>query len=267
MQYTPNFNFSIAEGTDTVNLLTQCYPNFTNLDTILEAIKATGITKAVHTKVGTVHELVRADADCEVIRFVATSNFSVNDTFTVDGVAVTATAMDGSALPAGAFVINQSVEVIINGLVLTVVGVQEHVNPIAANVSYDNSGSGLAASNVQDAIDEVNAKTIPQHVSVTADGVKTYSQLLDDLYALVDQTKVTGKSYIEFEGSIVAQQQAGRFQRMLMKGSGTAVDVIDIVFIANGSIVRLGQFSAGAMSNADSSTTVPTSGIKYRFYY
>lgn len=153
MTNTPNFNFTIAEGTDTVNLLTQLYPNFTNLDTILQAIKESGTTTAVTTKVGTVHNIVRTVAACNVIRWVATANYAAGDTFTVDGNAVTATAMDGTALPAGAFVINQNVLAILNGSVLTIIGVIG--SSTAAGTSYDNTGSGLTATNVQDAIDEV----------------------------------------------------------------------------------------------------------------
>lgn len=158
MTNTPNFNFTIAEGTDTVNLLTQLYPNFTSLDTILQAIKESGTTTAVTTKVGTVHNIVRNVADCNVIRWIATANYAAGDTFTVDGNAVTATAMDGTALPGGAFVINQSVLAILNSGVLTIVGVPGVSSVAASAVTYDNTGSGLAATDVQDAIDEVDAE-------------------------------------------------------------------------------------------------------------
>ena len=155
MQYTSNFNFMVAEGTDTVNLLTQCYPNFTSLDSILQAIKESGVTTAVSTKTGTVHAIVRTDADCDVIRWVNTANYVAGDTFTVDGVSVTATAMDGTSLPGGAFVINQSSMAILNGTVLTFVGVPGVSSVAAQDVTYDNTGSGLTATDVQNAIDEV----------------------------------------------------------------------------------------------------------------
>lgn len=155
MTTTPNYSFTIAEGTDTVNLLTQSYPNFTSLDSILKAIEETGITTSVATKVGTVFQIVRTNTDLPVMRFVATANYAAGDTFTVDGVSVTATAMNGTALPAGAFVINQSVEAILNGSVLTIVGVAGITSVDASDVNYDNSGSGLTATDAQDAIDEV----------------------------------------------------------------------------------------------------------------
>lgn len=40
-------------------------------------------------------------------------------------------------------------------------------------------------------------------VSVTADGVKTYGQLLDELYALIDNAKLNSKSVVELPGGIV----------------------------------------------------------------
>ena len=188
-QTTANFGFNIAEGTDVVNLLTQCYTNFTSLDSILKGIKDTGVTVATDTKVGTVHQLVRTDSDCNMFRFIATGNYASGDTFTVDGNAVTATAMDGTTLPAGAFVINQSVVGILNGLVLTIVGVVGASSVDADDVTYDNSISGLTATDVQDAIDELaaGAGTIAAS-SVTYDN--TLSGLTAaDVQAAIDELK------------------------------------------------------------------------------
>lgn len=169
MTTTPNYGFNIAEGTDTVNLLTQSYPNFTNLDSILKTIEDTGITTAVATKVGTVFQIVRTNTDLAVMRFVATANYAAGDTFTVDGVAVTATAMNGTALPAGAFVINQSVEAILNGSVLTIVGVAGITSIDAQDVTYDNTSSGLAATDVQNAIDELDGEIDTLKASVNTE--------------------------------------------------------------------------------------------------
>ena len=232
-QTTANFGFNIAEGTDVVNLLTQCYPNFTSLDSILQGIKETGVTTATATKVGTVFQVVRTDSDCNMFRFVATANYASGDTFTVDGVAVTTTAMDGTALPAGAFVINQSVVGILNSGVLTIVGVVGASSVAASDVTYDNtgsgltatdvqnaidevvgdiptgfaataitynnSGSGLVATQVQDAIDELAAGIGGSYVEVTADGTKTNAQLLNALYALINVSKVTPKAVLDYK--------------------------------------------------------------------
>lgn len=164
---TTNYGFNIADGSDTVNLLTQCYPNFTSLDSILYPIEQSGTTTATATKVGTVHQIVRVNSNCAMLRFVATANYTSGDTFTVDGASVTATSVSGEALPSGAFVINQSVLAILNGSVLTVLAGGKS-DPAAADVSYNNAVSGLAATDVQNAIDEVYA-AIP--ASLDADDV------------------------------------------------------------------------------------------------
>ena len=214
MQYTPNFNFLIPEGTDTVNLLTQCYPNFTSLDTILQAIKESGTTEAVTTKTGTVHAIVRNVADCNVIRWVNTANYVAGDTFTVDGTPVTATAMDGTALPGGAFVINQSSMAILNGTVLTFVGVPG-VSSVAANdVTYDNTGSGLTAADVQDAIDELAARPVVAAAEdITYDNTVSgltatdVQAAIDELKALIPATPTyitTGLSIVSNRCSIIA---------------------------------------------------------------
>ena len=231
MSLTPNFGFNIPTGTDIVNLLTQCYPNFTSLDSILKAIKDTGTTVCTCTKVGTVFQLVRTDSDCNVMRFVATGNYQAGDTFTIDGVSVTATAVDGTSMDTGAFVINQNVIAILNGSVLTVM-VKGGGASTAQDVSYDNTGSGLTATNVQDAIDEVKADipSIPatydaddivydnivsgltatdvqaaidelasntgEKIVVSGDGVKTMKQLCNEIYAQLDATKLTYNSTI-----------------------------------------------------------------------
>lgn len=184
-QTTPNFGFNIAEGTDTVNLLTQCYPNFTSLDSILQGIKETGITTSVATKTGTNFAIVRTDTDCNVLRFVATANYAAGDTFTVDGVAVTATSPAGTALPGGAFVINQSVIAILNSSVLTVLAGGAS-DPDASDVDYDNSGSGLTATDVQAAIDEVVAD-IPTGFAATA---ITYDNTVSGLTATTAQAAI-----------------------------------------------------------------------------
>lgn len=167
MSLTPNFGFNIPDSTDIVNLLTQCYPNFTIADTALQAIKAQGISQATESKSGTVHNVVRVDSDCSVFWFTATSNFTTGDTFTVDGSPVTAVKVSGAGLETGDFVINSNVPCIIKGSVLTVLAGGGSSTVIAEDVPYDNTGSGLTATDVQDAIDELKSD-IPTGFSATA---------------------------------------------------------------------------------------------------
>ena len=157
MSLTPNFGFNIPDSTDIVNLLTQCYPNFTIADGALQSIKEQGISLATESKVGTVHNIVRVDSDCAVFWFTATSNFTTGDTFTVDGSPVTAVKVSGAGLETGDFVINSNVPCIVKGAVLTVLAGGGSSTIVAQDVTYDNTGSGLTATDVQDAIDELKA--------------------------------------------------------------------------------------------------------------
>lgn len=153
---TPNYGYTIPVSTDIVNLLTQCYPNFSQIDTDLKAVSGSAITVATENKVGTVHNLVRGDSDRKFMYFTATSNFNAGDTFTVDGNAVTVVTPSGASLPQGAFVINSTVVAVLVGSLLTVLAGGGSND--ASDIIYDNTGSGLTATNVQDAIDEIDAQ-------------------------------------------------------------------------------------------------------------
>lgn len=215
MTTTTNFGFNIPDGTDNVNLLTQNYPNWTNLDAILKAIKDTGITTATATKTGTNFAVVRNDMDCKNFEFVATANYAAGDTFTVDGVPVTATAVDGTALVNGAFVINQTVVTVLNGTVMTVL-VGGGISSMDANdVVYDNTGSGLTAANVQDAIDEIvgdiptgfAASVITYDNTVSGLTAADVQAAIDELKALIPVTPTyitTGINLINTGASIVS---------------------------------------------------------------
>lgn len=203
MTNTTNFNFLIPEGSDNVNLLTQNYPNWTSLDAILKGIKDTGVTTATATKTGTNFAVVRNDTDCNFFRFVATANYVAGDTFTVDGVPVTATSAAGTSLPSGAFVINQSVIAIVNSGVLTVLVGGGLSSVDASDVDYDNSGSGLTATDVQAAIDELKADMPVVPASYPASDI-TYDNTVSgltasDVQAAIDELKAlipSGRQYI-----------------------------------------------------------------------
>ena len=157
MTTTTNYGYNVIDGSDQVNIQTQIAPNFTAIDSDLKDVSDAAITTATHTLAGTVHQLVRDDADRAVIRFIATADMATGDTFTVDGVSVTARLVNGEALQTGSFKINNCVECVLVGSVLNVNAVNPTVSA-ASDISYDNTGSGLTAADVQDAIDEVDAK-------------------------------------------------------------------------------------------------------------
>ena len=153
MQYTSNYNLITVEGTDLVNPMTQMNPNFTSLDSIIKGVSDATITTATEVTVGTVHGLTRALPDANVIRFIATSKWTTGDTFEVDNTSVTALKTDGTTLKTGDYVIGSNVLGILDGTRFTVYVASAPVND-AASITYDNTVSGLTATDVQAAIDE-----------------------------------------------------------------------------------------------------------------
>lgn len=174
MTTTTNYGYTVVVGSDTpVNIQNDIAPNFTAIDTDLKAVSDSAITVATHTLTGTVHNLVRTDADRNVMYFVATGDMAAGDTFTVDGVTVTARLVNGEALATGSFKINNNVLGILVGTVLNLY--VPGASATASATSYDNTGSGLTATNVQDAIDEVqsNIETVDANVSTYVTGIIT----------------------------------------------------------------------------------------------
>ena len=155
MQYTSHYNLNLPEGTDIVNPLVQDNPNYTAIDTALYNNKVRVVGNATEVKSGTVHAITRSDSDIDVMRFTATGDWITGDTMTVDGTPVSVYLQDGTAPLTGAYVINTEVVAVINGSRVTLYGAQKLPGYTASDISYDNTGSSLTASDVQDAIDEV----------------------------------------------------------------------------------------------------------------
>lgn len=156
MQYTPHYNLNLPEGTDIVNPLVQDNPNYTAIDTALYNNKLRVVGTATHVKTGTNHALTLGDSDINQFKFVATGDYVTGDTFTVDGVTVTPRIADGSTVPNGAFKINSTVLCILDGSVLNLINVTGAIE--AGNVEYNNVSSGLSATKVQGAIDELASR-------------------------------------------------------------------------------------------------------------
>ena len=158
MQTTTNYGYNLVESTDTCNVPVQISPNFTDIDTDLKAVSDAAITSAVDTFASNTHALVRADADRNYLFFVAPADYTAGDTFTLDGVTINATNVAGEALETNAFRINSVVCGVVYGtrLTLNVVNpVSVPPTPVAGDISYDNTVSGLTATDVQAAIDEI----------------------------------------------------------------------------------------------------------------
>lgn len=157
MTTTTNYGYNVVESTDTCNIPVQIAPNFTDIDTDLKAVSDAAVGTAVDTFASNVHAIVRNDADRNVFYFIAPADYAAGDTFTLDGVSITTTDVAGNALEDDAFRINSTVLAIVYGARLTLITDKQMAALAAVNVTYDNTVSGLTASDVQNAIDEVVA--------------------------------------------------------------------------------------------------------------
>ena len=154
MQYTSNFNFNLPEGTDLWNYLTQTNPNFTALDTLLKSIQDGTVTTATEVTSGTAHAVTRTLPDANVIRFTATGIWTLGDTMTIDGTPVTVVKPNGTSLQTGDYIIGSEVLGILRASQFTVYVGGGASTMDAEDVDYDNTVSGLTATDVQAAIDE-----------------------------------------------------------------------------------------------------------------
>lgn len=127
MNTTTNYGLKLYEGTDLFNPLTVENVNAGDIDTALKAVSDHAVGAATELTTGTVHAITRADTDRNVFLFVATSNFTAGDTFTLDGNQVSALTPDGQQLATGSYVIGSSVLCALHDTLITV-----YVNPAKA---------------------------------------------------------------------------------------------------------------------------------------
>lgn len=104
MNQSTNYNFNLPEGTDLVNLLTQLIPNWSSLDTILKGVENQAFTNCTEVTSLGVHAISRTNSEGKILKWVATSNFTAGETFTVDGNVVAASTPAGATLATGAYV-------------------------------------------------------------------------------------------------------------------------------------------------------------------
>ena len=157
MRESEHFNLFLAEGNDIVNPLVQDVQNYEKIDGQMFKNQNAGVQNATELKNGTVHAITRNVPDAQFITFTATSNYTSGETFTVDGVQVTALTVSGETLPTGAYVINSQVLCVLKGTLLTVYGVASKVadNSLALNGHPDTYFG--TKEEVDNAIDTANA--------------------------------------------------------------------------------------------------------------
>lgn len=155
MNTSTYYGLNLAEGSDIVNPLIIDVPNYEKIDEVMHDNAVAGVGTATELLTGTVHALVRDNDETAIFRFVATANFTAGDTFTVDGVQVTALLPSGESLGSGAYVINANVLCILTGTLLTMyvpsgaIAVAEDSNKLGGELpSYYGTASDVNQANL-----------------------------------------------------------------------------------------------------------------------
>lgn len=173
------------------------------------------------------------------VRYVSDTSLSVLDA-TASG-----TTNNNTCVPIAIYGFKKQTEIRFNALA-------ENVSTLASKCMLDENTS------VADVIGKGS-------VSVTADGTKTYATLLNELFALVDYNKVTGKSYLNSDGVIFQitynNSTAYQFSRAEVSSNSNRIQMM--IIQSTNSIYRT---VLGTAFTNDSST-VPASGTKIEFVY
>ena len=258
MLYTNHFNLMLPEGTDVVNPLVQQNPNFSDIDTIMFGLKQTVVGSATELTAGTVHTITRANTDSNIIRFTATSNWTAGDSMVIDSTPVSVYLSDGTTPGTGAYIINTEVIAILSGSRVTLI-VSNKVGD-AYSIPYDSNDS------IGEKIDDLDAEVNKGYISVTADGIKTYSQMLDTLFAAADMTKLERLStlHINYEVFNLNYMSASepRFGEVLCINSNR-IDVKCALVKASSSVYNMIQ--NGTLT--DLSAQVPSNGTIFKISY
>lgn len=140
-------------------------------------------------------------------------------------------------------------------------GIQK--NGLAGDVSTLASNCMLSNG---DSVEDVLGKG---SVSVTADGVKTYKALLNELYALVDTSKLTHHSkYVDSNGLVFSVTAISTYCRFASSYTyDTSFRTIGIQLHASDSGYYLYSTTTTGTTLNNMTNTVVTSGIKLTIYY
>ena len=242
MRETNNFNLTIPEGSDNVNILTQITPNFDTIDEVMKNNENAGVQLATELYSNNIHAITRTKNDAAVIRFTATSRFTLGDTFTVDGVQVTALAPSGEQLPDGAFIVGSEVLAILKGTLLTIFAGAKAVDSVKLNGQIaDYYATKIEVNNAQELAE--GAATIAQDVNEQLNKNYTIDTNIIDLnnytrenpYVCEADVLVHAVASNGCESSVLVQKANGDYMYVLLiKENSTTTQKIVSCYLKKG---------------------------------
>lgn len=123
-------------------------------------------------------------------------------------------------------------------------------------------------------IKDANPSYLPSDnaVSVTADGVKTYRQLFNELYALIDATKVTRNAKLimtNTSGDVIydIERIYGNAVTFVKTRNIASDYLVETIWFGTNSAYYLAATEASSTTFTDSTNSVPASGVTFTLYY
>lgn len=134
----------------------------------------------------------------------------------------------------------------------------------AYDIAYDSNDS------IGEKIDDLDAEVNRGSVSVTADGVKTYGTLLNELQALVDYTKVTDYVYLKI-GTVVIHTTTVNTSGSTLVGGSVSLNGDPPHFFAHFFMLTTNDshyyWADGSTSITDRTSSVPSNGTVIKLVY
>lgn len=259
MRKSERFGLNLVEGSDIVNPLVQDVPNYEMIDEQMGKNADSSVPIATELLSGTVHALTRENPNASMFRFVATANFKTGDTFTVDGVQVTALLTTGEPLATGCYVINSNVLCCLVGTVLTMFcanSLSEIHAVDSEKLGGQNANYYASAESVVEAINlSQNANTISLSNSDKISKLGGFTPVIDDTGKITGyKTSVGGadtvfpfnsilgsKLFIDIEGAdgvLTAKEKMSNCTVLLLYAYASEVNV-DLLI--NGTPVKVNK--------------------------
>lgn len=195
----------------------------------------------------------------------STHAYSIGDTFYYNDILYKATANIG---------VGDTIVPNTNCTGITVMSeIQSQTVPTAAQVSYDNTSSGLTADDVQEAIDELATGLGSVEIAFTS--TDTFGAKLDALSALIDRNKISYKSklFMVFPGTntkiydLIRMDDNGTLMFRYAVG-GSANIAIETMSVKNSSsIYASGSVNSGGFTGTDSTASTIGASGKFEVYY
>lgn len=146
------------------------------------------------------------------------------------------------------------------GELVYVSGTLYRVKTAIASGATFTVGTNIEVTNISNALKDKGS------VSVTADGVKTYRVLLNELYAQMVSSKITPRSYLQV-ANVLYHSSVGKtiYSNSLTQASYLSVTTIELNPTA--SKMYSGAVRSNGLTVTDDSSTVPQSGLVITFIY